>query len=254
MTEFLLKDLGADFIKPDFKSLIISTATIDARCNEGTNINLEKFFSLAPCIPSKVYARNVYKVWPPGTIYKMCWGSELRGYHEKTRKKSMRNCCMIWMWVEDKYVCVSIYRNNFHVKGCRKTDHAVEAAYYMKMHLLLLDMKYPGELFDQPPFIKDFVTHMVSFNFKIGRAINLIDFSMYLRDKFSKRCFTQYDPGIHSYSMPLNIPEWFTTLTINDNGSVAMRSKGKINANIILDFVEKSYDYFFHMLKQYNKR
>jgi len=227
---FIKKHLGIDFQEVPFDDLSISTATMDVRMHEHTELRYETLFRKLPVVPKESYS-DAFK-WPAGTIFAAKFEDQVRGSPPAGGSSvAFKNSTMIWMWLEEKWVNVKISSNNLHITGCKKVEHAAETARHLQLHIQHLvgvsssSPIEPTEFYSKWPYGRRIDVCMINFNFKLGVALDLPKFDAFIAENFGQAVFSSYDQNIHGTSMPLKCPVLSVTYTVNDNGQISMCTK-----------------------------
>lgn len=247
---FLKQYMGVKYQQNPFGFLSISTATIDVRLPENTNIDYKYLFENFPVVPKEQQDLCGDIHWSPGTITGAKEGSRIRGKPPTPSKKALKNSAMIWIWLVDKWVNVKISRNNLHITGCKKLLHAAEAVRYVQQHIQLILMAKGVSPYEIFPYAMRFDNHMINYNFNLGVAISLPEFDLFIASQYSEQVFSSYDQNIHHTSMPLSYPSLEIKYTINDNGQISM-CVSTSDIEEASENAKKGYDFFFQMLKAY---
>jgi len=242
---FIRKCLGVQYRQLPFENLTVSTATIDVRLVENAEINYELLFQLLQIEP--ISSKDKKKA--PGTIFAGRCGRDIRGTPPTDSTASLKNCMMIWMWLEDKYVNMKISRNNVHITGCKTADHAAEAVRYLQMHI---DLIHSDELpmYENYPYIVDFDIHMINYNFSTSVAIDLATFDIFVNTNYQHMAYSPFDVNVCSSHMTLHCPKYSITFTLNDNGQISMCTKGE-TFEMASQNVCEGYALFYDMLTRY---
>lgn len=250
LDSFIKQCLGVRCTHHPFQSLSISTATIDIRLPEDTNLDYQYLFESLPVVSKQVQDELGDIQWPPGTIIGAKWDTKIRGKPPTSSKKALKNSTMIWIWLEDKYVNVKISRNNLHVTGCKKLYHASEAVRYTQQHAQLISEK-GRKVYDIYPYATRFDNHMINYNFNLEVALSLAKFDSFVSEVYRKEIFSSYDQNIHHTSMPLSYPGMEVKYIVNDNGQVSMCVSTSDIENAMKN-AEIGYEFFFKMLEDFN--
>lgn len=246
---FVKQCLGAKHQYQSFSSLSISTATIDVRLPENTNLDYKGLFEELPVVSHEEMEKNPHFHWAPGTITGAKEGIRMRGMPPTSSEKALKNSAMIWIWLKEKWVNMKISRNSLHVTGCKKLEHASEAVRYLQQHIQLIELK-GRRFYEIFPFAMQFDNHMINYNFNLGVALSLPDFDQFVSKKYHDKVFSPYDQNIHHTTMPLTYHSLRIKYTINDNGQISM-CVSSTNVEIAVRDAEKGYRFFFEMLDDY---
>ena len=214
---FLNRFLGRDYTRVSFDSLQISTSTIDCRIGEHCNVNYEEFFRRLRLDPRMT--KDIRQ--PAGEFFGARFGDESKGNPPTKATKAIKNATMLWLWLKDKYVNVKLSRNNIHVTGCKKAEHAAEAARYIQMWLRWLSNE-ASQLYEEEPVITGFAAHLINYNFTLDVALDLEEFDHFQHEYWSHRVFSPYDKNISPTNTSIRCPEYQLAFNINDNGKVSM--------------------------------
>lgn len=180
---------------PHFKEINVSTKTILAKVN--CMFNLEAIYQSLPLTHYEVVKKkrgrkkkNAPPVQnnniPPGSIIMVKHKNEMRGVDRKNRKNKntyMRNCVVVELILEDKFVNIKIFNNEkegngkFHITGCKKEAHAEQGVLYLWKHIYDLSKgkKWNDKLYysidNAPPSII-FKTSMTNIGFHLGFQVD----------------------------------------------------------------------------------
>jgi hypothetical protein len=247
---FIKKALNKDYTHIPFETLKISTATIDARLMENSNINFELLSVLLPCIPKETQIQNPNTVWPIGTITCIKHGTTVIGLSPTDGTKAFKNSTMIWIQLREKRISMKISTNSIHMTGCKKLEQAAEAIRLFHTYLTILEKEKDIKLYGDFPYAVRFDVNMINYNFNLGVAIDLEAFDLFVAREFSTVVFSPYDHNVHGNTMPLKCEELCTTYTIHDNGQICMCvSEPEITK--AMHNLAKGYEIFYIMLKAF---
>lgn len=257
---FLKQHLGSDYIEVPFDELKISTATMDVRMHERTELNYKQLFLDLPVVPEAEYNENPLRRWPAGTIFAAKFEDRVRGVPPTTSEVAFKNSTMLWIWLTDKAVNVKISSNNLHITGCKKVEHAAETARLLQLHILVLLEKQFGQLPEEPledtpyfvrwPYVLRFDVCMINYNFTLGVALDLPAFDIFISRNYAKFAFSSYDQNVNGTGMPLECPMLAVKYTINDNGQISMCVKDA-DIEISLENVVKAYKAFYVIVNSF---
>ena len=249
---FLRQHLGFEYSKPDFNDLKISTATLDARCIEGCNIDYELFALHVPCLTCDQMDLDPLRKWPPGTIIGISNGKNSRGRPPTKSRRLFKNGKTLWMWLEDKSVSIKLSVNGIHITGCKIIDQCAEAARYIQQHLQLLKEVEGLPVYEEYPYVVDIIVYMINYNFDLKVALNLIDFAYFIAENFNDCIYSPYDPNLYSCMMPVKFIKMKMSYTIHDNGRVSMCTSEK-NPEIAERNIRDGYEMLHLILAKFHK-
>ena len=247
---FIRKALGTQYAKDRFVDLPFSTSTLVVRFADDTEIDSELFALYAWCQSAEEGAKPGKK--PPGTITGINNGEQSRGYNQTGSKRVFKNSHTFWIWLTDKQVSAKLSVNSLHLTGCKTVNQAAEAGRYVQQHLRLLYEAKGIPVYEEYPHIVEIQNCMISFNFDLRVALNLTKFATYIIGTHHKEMWTPYDPNLHSYMMPLSHKCGTVSYSIHHNGRISMRTN-IIDPEAALEAIQKRYDEFHVILKQYHK-
>lgn len=272
---FIKQHLGADYVEVPFDDLKISTATMDVRMHEHTELKYEELFNDLPVLDPEVYNEHPGFKWPAGTIFAAKFEAQVRGVPPTAGGVAFKNSTMIWIWLEEKSVNVKISSNSLHITGCKKVEQAAETTRLLQLHIQLLlsgprgaNARSPGDvalnvLPEQPleytkyyskwPYALRFDVCMINYNFKLGVALDLPAFDIFVFENYSKFVFSSYDENINGTSMPMKCPMLSITYTVNDNGQISMCTK-QADIGLSYDNVCSGYRAFYVMVKAFREQ
>lgn len=254
---FLKQHLGADYIEVPFEDLQLSTATMDVRMHERTQIQYRALFEDLPVIPSAIFkAQPVDTRWPAGTIIASKFEGQVKGTPPTTTDFAFKNSTMLWIWLEDKMVNVKVSSNNLHITGCKKIEHAAETARLLQMHIQLLightgeEPLEPSKYYTRWPYALRFDVCMINYNFKLGVALDLPKFDIFVYENYKQFVFSSYDQNINGTSMPMKCAQLSITYTVNDNGQISMCT-GEADIGISCENIYNGYKAFYVMAREF---
>lgn len=242
---FLRKLVGSEFKHVAFEDLSVSTATIDVRLVNDANIAYEELFYLLPIdgTSSKTQKRSA------GTIFAGRCGDKTRGNCPTDAKTSLKNCMMLWMWLDSKYVNLKVSHSSVHITGCKTADHAAETIRYLQIHISLLHTA-ENPLYEVFPYCVDFNIHMINYNFSIAVGIDLTKLDLFLNQNYTDLMYSPYNANVSATNMTVCYPQRRITFTLNDNGQISMCVSGG-NFEEASENVCKGYAIFRQMLETY---
>ena len=259
---FIKQHLGADYVEVPFDDLKISTATMDVRMHEKTGLQYEHLFHDLPILEKDVYELYPDYRWPAGTIFAAKFEAQVRGAPPTSEGVAFKNSAMIWMWLEEKFVNIKISSNNLHITGCKKIEQAAECVRLLQLHIQLLLNSQLGQLPDTPiepskyyafwPYALRFDVCMINYNFKLGVALDLPGFDLYVYEHYCRFVYSSYDQNINFTSMPMKCPALGITYTVNDNGQISMCTK-ESDIEHSYDNVCSGYKAFYMMVKSFRE-
>lgn len=259
---FIKQHLGACYAEVPFDDLEISTATMDVRMHERTALRYDHLFFDLPVVEREVYEEYQDRKWPAGTIYAAKFEAQVRGTSPTSEGVAFKNSTMIWMWLEDKPVNIKISSNNLHITGCKKIEQAAECMRLLQLHIQVLMSAELGPLPDQPvepskyyafwPYALRFDVCMINYNFKLGVALDLPKFDLYVFKHHNRFVFSSYDQNINFTSMPMKCPMLGITYTINDNGKISMCTS-ESDIEVSYDNLLHGYEAFYVMVKNFRE-
>jgi len=249
---FLLQQLNAKYKQVPLEELKISVATMDVRLVEGADIDFRKLVELLPVLPKETYLANPGYRWPPGVITGLKHKDVVRGYVPRPGR-GFKNSTTVWIWLESKDndpVCAKISKDNIHIAGCKKFEHAAETAKLIRHHLIALQLQ-GYSTFRNYPFVVAFNVCMVNYNFNVQVAINLTEFDLFI-DRECSLVYSPYDCNINNTNMPVKCHETATTFTVHANGQICMCVKGPDLEQAVED-ISRSHAVFSTLLEHFHR-
>jgi len=256
---FIRKLKNSCYDTVSFEDLKISTATVDVRLMEDSNIKFDKLFDLLPVVPEEIQESNKTQIWPAGTITGAICANKKKGIIPTLKlesdgtekaKKGFKNSTMIWMWLNEKRINVKICKANLHMTGCKKIDQAIEATRYIQQHLQVIQSQGHTNIFDNYPYLDKLEVCMINYNFSLGVALNLTELDIFLDKNYPDFAYSPFDPNICNDTLALKVPRLSVTYTVHDNSRVSMCTNEQ-DVDLAERNIKIAFETFYMILQEY---